>query len=81
MRKENALIGYAFCKKARARSGRSVGDGAGDLSVCKLREHYNQPIFGGRMNSEKSDDARLPAAPLCPERSHLISQGALGRKG
>jgi len=56
-----------------------VGDGTGDLSVRKLREHYDRPIFGGRMNGEKSDDARLPAAPLRPERSRLISQGASGR--
>ena len=26
---ENSLISYAFCKKARARSGRMVGDGIG----------------------------------------------------
>ena len=35
MRKENALIGYAFCKKARARSGRWVGDGAAVMSVSR----------------------------------------------
>ena len=50
---------YTFCKKARARSGRSVGDDVGGLSVYKLREHYDRPIFGGRMNGEKRGDARL----------------------
>jgi len=35
MREENALIGYAFCKKARVRSGRSVGDGAAVMSVSR----------------------------------------------
>lgn len=66
MRKENALIGYAFCKKARARSGRSVGDGAGVVSVSRGAD-------------EREPTARKPAAPLRPERSRLISQGALGR--
>lgn len=66
MRKENALIGYAFCKKARARSGRSVGDGAAVVSVSRGAD-------------EREPTARKPAAPLRPERSRLISQGALGR--
>ena len=54
MRKENALIGYAFCKKARARSGRSMGDGAGVVSVSRGAD-------------ERDPTARKPV-PLCARR-------------
>ena len=54
MRKENALIGYAFCKKARARSGRSVGDGAAVVSVSRGAD-------------EREPTARKPV-PLCARR-------------
>lgn len=51
---KNALIGYAFCKKARARSGRSVGDGAAVVSVSRGAD-------------EREPTARKPV-PLCALR-------------
>ena len=54
MRKENALIGYAFCKKARARSGRWVSDSAAAVSVSREAD-------------EREPTARKPV-PLCARR-------------
>lgn len=46
IRKENALIGYAFCKKAWARSGRWAGDGAAVVPVSKFN---GEKRTGGRV--------------------------------
>ena len=68
MRKENALIGYAFCKKARARSGRSVGDGAAVMSVSRGAD-------------ERKPTARKPAAPVRPSGSSINPEGRIGAEG
>ena len=60
---ENSLISYAFCKKARARSGRVVDDDAVVMPV------------GRRNLRERSDDPKA-CAPVRPEGS---SRNPIGR--
>lgn len=68
MRKENALIGYAFCKKARARSGRWVGDGAAAVSVRRGAD-------------EREPTACKPAAPVRPSGSSINPEGRTRAEG
>lgn len=67
MRKENALIGYAFCKKARARSGRSLGDSAAVVSVSR---------GGEPMKENRRPGSPCPCAPggILP-KSHRAHKG------
>ena len=68
MRKENALIDYAFCKKARARSGRRVGDGTAVMSVSRGAD-------------EREPTAHKPTTSVRPSGSSVNPEGRIGAEG
>ena len=84
MRKENALIGYAFCKKARARSGRWVDDGAAVVSVSRgtpMKENRRpaSPCPVRPAGSTINPEGRARAEGLLLRQSVLVAE-AFGKR-